>query len=116
MLVSGVQQSDLVIHIHVSRGLPQWLSGKESTCNAGGMDLIPGLGRSPGGRNGNPLQCSCQENPMDRGNWPATAHRVAKSRTGLKQLGMQAHIHVSILFQIFSPFRLLQNIKQSSLL
>ena len=38
----------------------------------------PGLGRSPGGGNGNPLQCSCLENPMDRGAWWATAHGVAK--------------------------------------
>ena len=40
---------------------------------------IPGLGRSPGGRNGNPLQYSCLENPMDRGAWQSTVHRVAKS-------------------------------------
>ena len=42
--------------------------------------LIPGLGRSPGGGHGNPLQYSCLENPMDRGAWRATVHRVAKSR------------------------------------
>ena len=40
-----------------------WLSGKESACNARDLDLIPGLGRSPGGGNGNPLQYSCLENP-----------------------------------------------------
>ena len=45
--------------------------------------LIPGSGRSPGGGCGNPLQCSCLGNPMDRGAWWATAHGVAKSRTGL---------------------------------
>ena len=44
-------------------GLPQWLSGKESTCNAGDVGLIPESGRSPGGRHGNPLQYSCLENP-----------------------------------------------------
>ena len=43
--------------------------------------LIPGLERSPGGGNGNPLQYSCLENPMDRGAWQATVYRVAKSRT-----------------------------------
>ena len=51
---------------------PQWLSSKESTCSAEGTrdtDSIPGLGRSPGERNGYPLQCSCLENPMDRGAW-----------------------------------------------
>ena len=42
---------------------------------------IPGLGRSPGGGNGNPLQYSYLENPMDRGAWQATVHGVAKSRT-----------------------------------
>ena len=47
---------------------------------------IPGLGRSPGGGNGNSLQYSCLENPMDRGAWWATVHRVVKSRTRLKQL------------------------------
>ena len=45
---------------------------------------IPGLGRSPGGGNGNPLQYSCGENPMDRGAWWTTVHRVAKSWTQLK--------------------------------
>ena len=42
---------------------------------------IPGLGKSPGGRHGNPLQYSCLENPMDRGAWRATVHRVANSWT-----------------------------------
>ena len=54
--------------------------GKESACNAGDLGLIPGLGRSPGGGHGNPLQYSCLENPMDRGGWQATVHGVAKSR------------------------------------
>ena len=44
-------------------GLPWWLSGKESICNVGNVGLIPGMGRSPGGGNGNPLQYSCLENP-----------------------------------------------------
>ena len=41
----------------------------QSACNAGDLGLIPGLGRSPGGGHGNPLQDSCLENPMDRGAW-----------------------------------------------
>ena len=45
--------------------------------------LIPGSGRFPVGGHGNPLECSCQENPMDRGTWWAIVHRVAKSWTGL---------------------------------
>ena len=48
-------------------GLPQWLSGKGSACNAGDPGLIPGSGRSPGGGLGSPLQYSCLENPMDKG-------------------------------------------------
>ena len=56
---------------------------KESACNVGDPGLIPGLGRSPGERNGNPLQYSCWENSMDRGAWWATVHGEAKSRTWL---------------------------------
>ena len=55
-----------------------WLSGKESTCNAGDPRLIPGLGRSAGGGNGNPLQYSCLKNPFDRGAWWVTVHGVAE--------------------------------------
>ena len=52
--------------------------GKESACNAGDLNSIPGLGRSPGEGNGNPLQCSCLENPMDRGAWWAIVHGTAR--------------------------------------
>ena len=51
--------------------------GKESACSVGDLDLILGLGRSPGEGNGKPLQYSCLENPMDRGAWRATVHGVA---------------------------------------
>ena len=54
---------------------------KASAYNAGDLGLIPGSGRSPGEGNGNPLQYSCLENPMDGGVWWATVHGVAKSRT-----------------------------------
>ena len=50
---------------------------------------IPGSGRSSGGGHGNPLQCFCLGNPMDRGVWQVTVHRVTKSRTRLKQLSTQ---------------------------
>ena len=56
---------------------------KAPACNAGDLGLIPGSGRSPGEGNGNPLQYSCLENPMDRGAWWAIVHRVTKSRTRL---------------------------------
>ena len=52
--------------------------GKESACNAGDPGSIPGLGRSPGEGNGNPLQYSYLENPMDRGAWWATVHGVTE--------------------------------------
>ena len=58
--------------------------GKKFNCNAeeaGDMGSNVRSGRSPGGGNGNPLQYSCLENPMDRGAWQATVHRVAKSWT-----------------------------------
>ena len=51
---------------------------KKSRANSGAMGLIPGLGRSPGEGNGNPLQCSYLGNPMDRGVWLAKVHEVAK--------------------------------------
>ena len=56
---------------------------KASACNAGDPGSIPGLGRSPGEGNGNPLQYPCLENPMERGAWRATVHGVAKSWTRL---------------------------------
>ena len=56
---------------------------KASACNVGDLGLIPGLGRSPGEGNGNPLQYSCLENPMDKGTWWAILHGVAKSWTRL---------------------------------
>ena len=53
-------------------GFPCSSADKESACNAGDPSLIPGLGRSPGGQHGYPLQYSCLENPTDRGAWGAT--------------------------------------------
>ena len=60
---------------------PGGSDGKESACNAGDLSSIPGLGRSPGGGRGNPLQYSCLENPHGQRTWPAAVHGVAKSRT-----------------------------------
>ena len=57
--------------------------GKESACNAEDPGSIPGSGRYSGDGNGNPLQDSCLENPMDRGAWHTIIHGVAKSRTQL---------------------------------
>jgi len=63
---------------------PGGLDEKESTCSAGDGGSIPGSGRPPGEGNGNPLQYSCLENPMDRGAWWATVHGVAKTWAGLR--------------------------------
>ena len=56
---------------------------RASACDVGGLGSIPGSGRSPGGRNGNPLQYSCLENPMDREAWQSTVHGITKSQTQL---------------------------------
>ena len=69
------------------------LGVKNLPANAGNirdMSSISGLGRSPGGGHGSPLQYSCLENPMDRGAWQATVHRVTQSQTQLKQLSTHA--------------------------
>ena len=55
-----------------------WLSDKESACNAGDVGSIPESGKSPGEKNGNPLQYSGLENPMDRETWQATVHGVTR--------------------------------------
>ena len=63
----------------VTMGFPGSSVVKNPPANAGDMGLIPGLGRSSGEGNGNPLQYSCLGNPVDRGTWQATVHGVAKS-------------------------------------
>ena len=62
-------------------GFPGGSVVKNPSANAGDAGLIPGLGRSPGERNGNPIQYSCLENPIDRGAWQTTVLGVAKSWT-----------------------------------
>ena len=70
-------------------GFPGGSEVKASASNVGDPGLIPGSGRSPGEGNGNQLQYSCLENPMDGEAWWATVHGVAKSRTRLGDL----HLH-----------------------
>ena len=65
----------------VTFSFPGGSDSKESACNAGDLGLIPGSGRSLGEGNGNPLQYSCLENPMDRGAWWATVYGITKSWT-----------------------------------
>ena len=69
----------MYVYVPFLWGFPGGSEGKASACNAGDLGLIPGLGRSPGEENGNPLQYSCLENPMDREAWQATVHGVANS-------------------------------------
>ena len=64
-----------------ANGLPWWLSGKESACQAGDSDWIPGLERSPGEGNNNPFLYFFLGNPRDIEAWRATVHAVAKSET-----------------------------------
>ena len=73
----------------VKKGPPGDSDGEESACSAGDPGLIPGLGRSPGEGNGNPLQYSCLENPLDGGAWWATVHGVATSRRQLSDFTAQ---------------------------
>ena len=80
--------------------------GKAFACNEGDLGLIPGLGRSPGEGNGNPLQYSCLENPMDRGAWWATVRGISRVRHDLAlSLGALAdfHIHVVLYIHIVFP-------------
>ena len=65
---------------------PGGSDGKASGYNVGDLGSIPGSGRSPGEANGNPLQYSCLENPMDGGGWGAAVHGIAKSRSQLSSL------------------------------
>ena len=74
---SAISEGNREVRLH------WWLSGKEPVCNAGDTALIPGLGRSPRERNGNPLKYSCLGNPLDRGGWQAIVHGVSKSHTVL---------------------------------
>ena len=83
----GRTESDTT-EVTYQNGFPGSLDSKASAYNAGDPGPIPGSGRSLGEGNGNPLQYSCLENPMDRGAWWATVHGVAKSRTQLSDFSL----------------------------
>ena len=85
-MYNSISKYSLIVDNFIKQGTPYGTMGKESTCKAravGSMGLIPELERSPGGGNGNPLQYSFLDNPMDRGAWWATVHGVKKSQTWL---------------------------------
>ena len=95
-----------LVSAHIRFGLPWWPSGKESTCNAGttgDTGSITGSGRSSGGGHGNPLHCSCLENPMDRGAWRAMHtcpfYKVMCIRLKYKKL----YIYIYIYIYIYMP-------------
>ena len=79
------------LHWTLKHCFPGGSEVKVSACNVGDLGSIPGSGRSPGEGNGNPLQYSCLENPIDGGAWWATVHGVAKSRTGLSDFASLKH-------------------------
>ena len=102
------------IYIYVHIGFPGGSRGIDSTCNNPGAieeaGWIPGLGRSPGGGSGNPLQYSHLGNPMDRGAWWAIVPSMAKSQTQLKQLSTCTHIHTHVLPYISYIYIIIINI------
>ena len=77
----GEKNRNWGINNNKETGFPGGSDGKESACNARGPGWIPGSGRSPGEGNGNPLQYSCLENPMDRGAWRTTVLGVVELDT-----------------------------------
>ena len=88
MLTAGEQEAatcrrSASVYLSLARGFLGGSDGEESAPSAGDLGSVPGLGRFPGKGNGNPLQFSCLENPMDRGAWWATVHGVSKSQTEL---------------------------------
>ena len=86
-----------IITVPSIMSFPGWLDSKASAYNAGDPGLIPGSGRSPREGNGNPLQYSSLENPMDRGDWWATVHGVAKSWTRLSDFSSPHFTSLSII-------------------
>ena len=84
------------------KGFPGSSVGKESTCNAGDMGLIPGSERAPGEENGYSLQYSCLGNPMDREAWQATVHGVSRVRHNLvtKPLPLESKPFFQVTFSI----------------
>ena len=79
--------------LYVNKYFPGGSDGKASAYNAGDPGSIPGSRRSLGEGNGNPLQHSCLENPMDRGAWLAAIHGVTKSRTRLSDFTIYLYVN-----------------------
>ena len=103
--------------IFLMMAIPDDTSGKEPACQCRrhkrhGLD--PRVRRRPGGGNGNPLQCSCLENPMDRGAWWVTVHRVSKSQTQLKPFVTHAWGDIPVV--LICIYLIISNVKHLSVL
>ena len=100
-------------YFHCSGHFPGGSDGKASACNAGDLGSIPGLGRYPEEGNGNPLQCSCLKNPMDRGAWGLKFMGLQRVRhnwatylpLSLSTLFRAFHHHWKLPFQLAAPFK-----------
>ena len=87
------------VYLYMCVCFPGGSVGKETSCNpgdTGDVGSIPGSGRSPGGGHSNSIQYSCLENPMDRGPWKVTVHRVTEIQTYLKWLSSSNSIYVCL--------------------
>ena len=93
--IFSISYSVLPFHL----GFPRSSVGKESACSAGDPGLIPGLGRSSGEGNGNPLQLSCLENPIDRGARSTTVHGVARVVHDFATKSASSPFHLAFVFQ-----------------
>ena len=83
MAITHIDESSLWVGGRHFWGFPDASVGEESACNTGDGGSVPGLGRSPGGGHGTPLQYSCLENPMDRGAWRATRLKRLSTHAGV---------------------------------
>ena len=107
-LQPGISVSFISTSLYNFKDFPGGSDGKASVYNEGDPGSIPGLGRSPGEGNGNPLQEYCLENPMDRGAWQATVNGVTKSQTQLSDFTSlytilkTSSINFSLLSKFFS--------------
>ena len=101
-IVHGVAKSQTRESDFHSLGFPGGSDDKESTCNAGDLSSIPGLGRSPRGGHGNPLQYSCLENPQGQRNLVGYSPWGRKESDTTEQLSTQTHSHFRASFQCWS--------------
>ena len=88
-----------------TEGFPGSSDGKESACNARDLDSTPGLGRSYGEGNVNPLQCSCLDSPMAGGAWQTTVYGITKESDTTERLHFHFHTNRNLLKEEFSSHK-----------